>query len=302
MPKKKISSKSSNSIKGTNKKKFYSEQQLKKIANDVRQDIMKMLVTAGSGHSAGPLGSTDILVALFFRIMNYDSQHPKWDERDRFVVSCGHYAPAIYAVMAHAGFFPKQELMTLRKLGTRLHGHPHNEALPGFETSSGPLGHGLAQAVGMAYASLMDKKNWRVYCFMSDGEQEEGNIWEAAMFAGKNKLRNLTCLLDRNNIQIDGFTEDVMPLEPLRDKYEAFGWHVIDVDGHNLEAIIDACQEAEAIYEKPVLIICHTIPGKGVKFMERDFRWHGVPPKPEEARKALHELRTLRGQIMSEHE
>lgn len=270
---------------------------MQKMSNTVRQDIIKLLLEAGSGHSAGPLGSTDILVSLYFAVMNYNARKPNWAQRDRFVISCGHYAPALYAVMARAGFFPVKELMTLRKIGARLQGHPHNETLPGLETSSGPLGHGLAQAVGMAYAGLMDDQPWRVYCFMSDGEQEEGNIWESAMFAGKNKLRNLTCLLDRNNIQIDGFTEDVMPLEPLRDKYEAFGWHVLEVDGHNHEAIIDACHEAQAVYERPTLIICHTIPGKGVDFMERDFNWHGKPPKKDEAKKALDELRTLRGKI-----
>lgn len=183
-----------------------------------------------------------------------------------------------------------------------LHGHPHNETTPGVDTSSGPLGHGLSQAAGMAYAGLMDDKRWRVYCVMSDGELEEGNIWEAAMFAGKNKLRNLTGLIDRNNIQIDGFTEDVMPLESLRDKFEAFGWHVIDIDGHNIEAIIDACHEAQAVYEKPTMIICHTIPGKGVHFMERDYKWHGMPPKPEEAQEALKDLRSLGGHIKGEHD
>lgn len=300
MPSKK--SPSRKTAKKRAKFKPYTEPQLKKMANTIRQDIMKILVEAGSGHSAGPLGSADMMTALYFNVMNVDPKRPNWSDRDRFVISCGHYAPVLYPALARRGYFPVKELMTLRKLGTRLHGHPHNEALPGLETSSGPLGHGLAQAAGMAYAGMMDNKDWQVYCFMSDGEQEEGNIWEAAMFAGKNKLRNLTCLLDRNNIQIDGFTEDVMPLEPLRQKYESFGWYVIDIDGHNLEAIVDACNEAKAIFERPVLIICHTIPGKGVDFMERDYRWHGMPPNPKQAKKALHELRTLRGQITGEHE
>lgn len=302
MPSKKTSGRKKSAATKGKTQKQYSETQLIKMANTVRQDVMKMLEEAGSGHSAGPLGSADMLTALYFKVMNIDPKRPQWSDRDRFVISCGHYAPVLYAVMARAGFFPVKELSTLRKLGTRLHGHPHNEALPGLETSSGPLGHGLAQAVGMAYAGMMDNKSWQVYCMMSDGEQEEGNIWEAAMFAGKNKLRNLTCLMDRNNIQIDGFTEDVMPLEPLKQKYESFGWYVIDVDGHNMEAIVDACDEAKAVFERPVLIICHTIPGKGVGFMERDYRWHGVPPNHEQAKKALHELRTLRGKITSEHE
>jgi transketolase len=280
----------------------YTEKQLQKIANDIRQDIIKMLVKAGSGHSAGPLGMADVFTALYFAVMRHNPQKPKWAERDRFVLSCGHINPVFYASLARVGYFSLSKLATLRQLGTFLHGHPHNEALPGVETSSGPLGHGLSQAVGMAYAGQMDNKQWRVYCIMSDGEQEEGNTWEAALFASKNKLRNLTALIDRNNIQIDGYTEDVMPLEPLRNKYEAFNWHVLEVDGHNLEAIIDACHEAQAVYEKPTVIICHTIPGKGVHFMERDFKWHGMPPQPDEARHALRHLRSLGGKIIGEHE
>lgn len=282
-------------------------------ANEIRQDIIKMLIKAKSGHSAGPLGSADIFTALYFGVMNVDGHKPENPNRDRFVLSCGHYAPVWYATMAHAGYFEHSELATLRKLGTRLHGHPHNEALSGVETSSGPLGQGLSQAAGMAYvAQYMDKKPWRTYCFMSDGEQQEGQVWEAAMFAGKYNLRNLTALMDRNNIQIDGHTEDVMPLEPIKAKYEAFGWTVVEVDGHNIKEIIDACNKAKATYENPTLIVCHTIPGKGVDFMENRFEWHGMPPdnadvagappKGEQARKALHELRTLGGRIRSEHE
>lgn len=289
-------------------------QELELKANEIRQDIIKMLISAKSGHSAGPLGMADVFTALYFGdILYYDSKNPQMPLRDRFVLSCGHINPVWYATLAHAGFFPVSELASLRKLGTRLHGHPHNEALPGIENSSGPLGQGLSQAAGMAYAALKLKKEpWRVYCVMSDGEQQEGQIWEAAMFAGKNKLRNLTGLVDRNNIQIDGYTEDVMPLEPFKAKWEAFGWHVLEVDGHNIREIIDACNEARAIYEKPTVIICHTIPGKGVDFMEYRYEWHGVPPdsgdiagapkKGEQAKKALEELRTLGGKIRSEHE
>ena len=195
--------------------------------------------------------------------------------------------------------------MTLRKLNSRLQGHPHRKALPGLETTSGPLGSGMSQAIGIALALRLDnKKNSRVYCLTSDGEHEEGNMWEAVMFAGKqgSKLNRLTAIMDRNNIQIDGFTEDVMPLEPIREKYESFGWHVIDVNGHDIAEFVAAVNEAQAIYEKPTMIIAHTIPGKGVSFMENDFTWHGKPPSPEEAKRALHELRTLRGKIMSEHE
>jgi len=282
--------------------KKYTESQLEKVANNIRQDLLKALVKAGSGHSAGPLGSADIFTTLYFSVLKHNPKNPTWENRDRFVLSCGHYCPVLYTTLAHAGYLPKKELETLRHLGTRLHGHPHSEALPGIETSSGPLGHGLSQAAGMAYAGIMDKKTWRVYCFASDGEQQEGNTWEAAMFAGNNKLRNLTLLIDRNNIQIDGFTENVMPIESLHDKYKAFGWHVIEIDGHNIKTIIDACHEAEAIYEKPTVIICHTIPGKGVHFMEKDFNWHGKPPTPDEAKHALHHLRSLGGKITGEHE
>ena len=275
---------------------------LEEKANKIRQDIIEMLVEAKSGHSAGPLGMTDIFTALYFNIMNHDPKNPSWEERDRLVLSNGHICPVLYSAMAEAGYFPVEELRTLRKYGTRLQGHPHRTKLPGIETSSGPLGEGLSQACGMAYAAHMDAKKWRVYCLMGDGEQDEGQIWEAAMFAGKNKLHNLTAIIDRNNIQIDGFTEDVMPIEPLKDKYVAFGWHVIEVNGHNFEEFIDAIDQAKAIFEKPTLIIAHTIPGKGVDFMEFKYEWHGKSPKPDEAKVALEELRTLGGKITSEHQ
>jgi len=282
----------------------YSIKQLEEKANDIRQDIIKMLVSAKSGHSAGPLGMADVFTALYFGgVLHYDPKNTQMSMRDRFVLSCGHICPVWYATLAHAGFFPISELASLRKLGTRLQGHPHHEELPGAENTSGPLGQGLSQAAGMAYVGLkMKKEPWRVYCVMSDGEQDEGQIWEAAMFAGKNKLRNLTGLIDRNNIQIDGYTENIMPLEPFKAKWESFGWHVLEVDGHNIREIIDACNEAKAIYEKPTVIICHTIPGKGVDFMEYRYEWHGVPPNAEQAKQALDELRTLGGKIRSEHE
>lgn len=285
--------------------------ELEEKANKIRQDIIPMLAEAGSGHSAGPLGMADIFAAFYFHILKHDPKNPNWEERDRLILSNGHICPVRYVTMAHAGYFPLEELKTLRKFGTRLQGHPHRTSLPGSETTSGPLGSGLSQAAGMAWAGLLDKKVWRVYCLLSDGEHEEGQTWEAAMFAGKNKLRNLTAVVDRNNIQIDGFTEEVMPLEPFRAKYEAFNWHVIDVDGHNIEALADAVEEAKAIYEKPTVIIAHTIPGKGVSFMENRFEWHGAPPgkgptdvvpADEQAKKALEELRTLGGKIRSEHQ
>ncbi|MEK7635693.1 MAG: transketolase [Patescibacteria group bacterium] len=275
---------------------------LEMMANQLRQDVVEVLLGAGSGHSASPLGTADIFSAFYFHILNHNPKKPNWPDRDRFILSCGHYCPVQYVAMSAAGYFPSEELKTLRKINTRLQGHPHRIALPGIEATSGPLGDGLPQAVGMALAARMDKKKHRIYCLMSDGEHNAGIVWEALMFAGKNKLSNLTVILDRNNIQIDGFTEEVMPLESLREKYESFNWHVLDIDGHNIEAIVDAANEAKAIYEKPTAIICHTIPGKGVSFMERDFVWHGIPPNKEQAKKALHELRTLGGKIKSEHE
>ncbi len=275
---------------------------LEEVANRVREGVIDSLFVAGSGHSAGPLGMADIFTALYFHILNHDPKHPDWPDRDRLVLSNGHICPVQYVTMAYAGYFPIAELKTLRKLNSRLQGHPHRGALPGIETTSGPLGSGLSQAIGMALASRLDNKKNRIYCLLSDGEHEEGNLWEAAMFAGKNKLSNLTAIIDRNNIQIDGNTENVMPLESLRDKYESFRWHVLEVDGHNIEQFVDAVHEAIAIYEKPTVIIAHTIPGKGVDFMERDYRWHGKPPNKEEARLALSELRTLGKRIRSEHE
>ncbi len=271
-------------------------------AEKIRETIIEMLVAAGSGHTAGPLGMADIFTALYFRVLKHDPKNPNWDERDRLMLSNGHITPVRYATMAHAGYFPVEECLTLRKFGSRLQGHPEREKLPGVETTSGPLGSGLSQAAGYAYAARMDKKKFQVYCAMSDGEHNEGNVWEAMLFAGKNKLSNLTAIIDRNNIQIDGNTEDIMPLEPFRDKYEAFNWHVLEVDGHNIPQFIAACDEAKAIYEKPTVIIAHTIPGKGVKEIEKDFRWHGKPPKPEEGKKFLDELRTLGGKISSEHQ
>jgi len=284
-------------------KKAYSLHRLEKKANEIRSDIIKMLEHAGSGHSAGPLGLADIFTAFYFHILKHDPKNPDWEERDILILSNGHCVPVRYAAMAHAGYFPKKELMTLRQLGSRLQGHPERERLPGMETTSGPLGSGLSQASGMALALRMDKAQHRwVYCVMSDGELDEGNSWEAAMFGAKYKLSNLIAIVDRNNIQIDGPTESVMPLENLRDKWEAFGWHVIEIDGNDIEAVIDAVNMAKAIVEKPVCIIAHNIPGKGVDFMEYDFHWHGVSPNHEQAVKALKELRTLQGKITSEHQ
>jgi transketolase len=281
----------------------YSTEDLKEKANDIREDIIKMLEHAGSGHSAGPLGLTDIFTALYFKLLKHDPKNPDWEERDILLLSNGHCVPVQYATMAHAGYFPKKELMTLRQFASRLQGHPERTKLPGLENTSGPLGCGLSQASGMALAMRMDKTLHRwVYVVMGDGELDEGNIWEAAMLAGKYKLSNIIGIVDRNNIQIEGPTEKVMPLESLRDKWEAFGWHVLEIDGNNIEEVIEACNMAKAIVEKPVVIIAHTVPGKGVDFMEYDFHWHGVPPNHEQAVLALKELRTLGGKIRSEHE
>ncbi len=291
----------------------HSVKDLELRANTIRQDIIKMLVeAAGSGHSAGPLGMADVFTALYFEVMKHDPKNPDWEERDKLILSNGHIVPVRYATMAEAGYFPKEELKTLRHFGSRLQGHPERTRLPGMETTSGPLGEGLSQAAGIATALRMDGKKNHVYVVMGDGELNEGNIWEAAMFIGKNKLSNLTGIIDRNNIQIDGLTEAVMPLEPLAMKWQAFGWHVIEVDGHNIEEIVGACNQAKAIFERPTIIIAHTIPGKGVEYMEGEPIWHGMPPglkdvpgdppKEEQVKVALADLRTLRGKIRSEHE
>ncbi len=273
--------------------------QLEQKANDIRKDIIRMLEEAGSGHSAGPLDLADIVTALYFNIMNVDPRQPEWPERDLFFLSNGHTVPVQYAALAERGYFPLEELQTLRKLGSRLQGHPERTKLPGLENTSGPLGSGLSQAAGYAYSLqyLDNAKHRWVYAITGDGELNEGNIWEAAMFAGKYKLSQLVVFIDRNNIQIDGTTEDVMPLEDLRGKWEAFGWHVQEIDGHNIESIIDAASMARAITNKPSAIITHTIPGKGVDFMEYDYHWHGTPPNTEQAKEALMKLRTLDGKI-----
>ncbi|TSA44461.1 prepilin-type N-terminal cleavage/methylation domain-containing protein [bacterium] len=281
-------------------------------AEKIRETIITSLVAAGSGHTAGPLDMADIFTAFYFHILNHDPKQPEWEERDRLILSNGHICPVLYATLAHSGYFPVEECLTLRKFGSRLQGHPERTRLPGLETTSGPLGSGLSQASGVAYALRMDEMSdlrgptsdvgprrsdmgegggkRRVYCLMSDGEQEEGNTWEAAMFAGKNKLSNLTAVMDRNNIQIDGNTEDVMPLEPLADKYRAFNWHVLEVNGHDIPAFIAAVEEAKAIYEKPTLIIAHTISGKGVPEIEGDYHWHGKPPTALEGKRFLEQI------------
>lgn len=281
---------------------------LEKKANEIRQSIIEMLVEAGTGHTAGPLDMADIFTLLYFEILKHNPKDPFWSERDRVILSNGHICPVLYAAMAHSGYFPVEELLTLRKFGSRLQGHPHKEVLPGIETSSGPLGSGLSQAVGMVLAERMDNpySSKYFYCLLGDGELDCGQIWEALMLAGKEQLHNLIAIVDRNGIQIDGYTNEVMPLEPLKEKFESFNWDVQEVDGHNIRAVNDAIGKAQAVYSQPSIIIAHTIPSKGIDVFERDFRWHGNPPglgpedrvkKSEQAKVALMKLRTLAGQI-----
>ncbi len=276
---------------------------LEQTANEIRKTIIEMLLAAGSGHSAGPLGMADVFAAMYFSgALHLDGKDPWNPNRDRVILSNAHICPVWYATLAQAGYFPKEEALSLRKLGTRLQGHPHYKALPGVENTGGPLGQGMSQAIGQCLAAKMDKKAWRVVCMLGDGELNEGQNWEAIMLAGKLNLHTLTAIVDRNNIQIDGFTEDIMPLEPLADKFKAFNWSVIEVDGHNMEDIRAALYKARSIFENPTVIIAHTIPGKGVDFMEWKYEWHGKPPNKEEGAKALEQLRTLDGKIKSEHE
>ena len=286
-------------------------QHLELKANQIRQSIIEMLVAAGSGHTAGPLGMADILTLLYFKVLQHNPKNPQWEDRDRLVLSNGHVCPVLYATLAHAGYFEIDELLTLRKFGSRLQGHPHRQALPGLETSSGPLGSGLSQAVGMAIAERISNpySSKYIYCLTGDGELNEGQIWEAALQAGKEKLHNLIVIVDRNGIQIDGYTKDVMPLEPLAEKFEAFNFDVQEVDGHNMRALNDAILKAQAVYSQPSLIIAHTVASKGVDVFERDFRWHGNPPgkgpedrvpKDKQAEVALAKLRTLAGLIAKE--
>ncbi|MEK7134607.1 MAG: transketolase [Patescibacteria group bacterium] len=279
--------------------------ELELTANALRESVIEMLVAAGSGHTAGPLGMADIFALMYFHVLRHDPKKPDWPERDRLILSNGHICPILYAAMAHSGYFPVKELDTLRDFGSRLQGHPHREWLPALETSSGPLGSGLSQAVGMALAERMDRghsSNKFFYVFMGDGELDAGNVWEGLMLAGKERVHNVIAIIDRNNIQIDGYTWDVMPLEPLYEKFESFNWHVQEVDGHNFQAMADAIGQAQSAFDRPSVIIAHTIPGKGVHEFERDYHWHGKPPTPKEGEMALRELRTLKGLITSEHE
>ena len=269
-------------VKVTNIKK------LEILADQVREDIIKSLTIAGSGHSAGSLGMADVFTALYFNIMKHNPRKPKWENRDRLILSNGHICPLLYSVLAHTKYFSISKLKTLRKLGSPLQGHPHMNSVPGVETSGGPLGQGTSIAAGIAYAAKLDNKKYKVFLSMGDGELNEGQCWESFMFAAKNKLNYLIAFVDRNHIQIDGRTDDVMPLENLADKFKAFNWNVINIDGHNMSQILNAFSKSHKT--KPTVIICNTIPGKGVKFMEKKYEWHGKPPNKEEAKIALRQI------------
>ncbi|PWB39162.1 MAG: transketolase [Parcubacteria group bacterium] len=264
-------------------------QKLKQIANQIRQDIIEMLYRAGSGHPAGALGMADIFAVLYFSVLSHTPERPDNPNRDRVVLSNGHICPVLYATLARAGYFPLVKLKTLRKINSDLQGHPHNLDLPGVETSSGPLGQGISQAVGMALAGKMDKAWHHIYCLTSDGEHNEGQLWEAVMTANKYKLNNLTVIVDYNRIQIDGFTKDIMPLASLRNKYLAFGWEVKEVGGNNIRELLRVLPLRK---NKPLVIIAHTTPGQGVSFMEDKWQWHGQAPDKDQTAEALAELKT----------
>lgn len=274
--------------------------ELELIANRLRQHVIKMIAKAGSGHQGGPLGMADIFTVLYFHELHHNPKNPDWADRDRLILSNGHICPIRYAAMAEAGYFSVEELMTLRQFGSKLQGHPERLKLPGSETTSGPLGSGLAQACGIAYAAKMDAKKFRTYALTSDGEHEAGLHWEAVLFAGKNRLDNLTCIVDRNNIQIDGKTEDIMPLEPLQKKYEAFNWHAVECVGNDIADVVRATEEAKAIFQKPTVIIAHNIPGRGVSFMENNYLWHSQPFQPHQAEQALAELKKIEDKLLQE--
>lgn len=264
--------------------------ELEEIARKIRVDIIKMTNAAGSGHPGGSLSSAEIFTVLYFNVMNHKPEDPKWEDRDRFVLSKGHTCPGLYSAMARSGYFPVEELMTLRKISTRLQGHPSRTNLPGIEASTGSLGQGLSISIGIALGLKMDKKTSRVYCLMGDGEQDEGQVWEAVMSASHYNLDNLCAIVDRNMLQIDGCTADVMNIEPLDEKYKSFGWHVIVVKGHDVEALLKAFDEAKKIKGKPTVIIADTIKGKGVSFMENVADWHGQAPNNEQTKIALKDL------------
>ncbi|MBP7089114.1 MAG: transketolase [Candidatus Omnitrophica bacterium] len=265
---------------------------LKTKANKVRKSVIEMLAKAGSGHPGGSLSSTEIITCLYFEIMRHNPKEPTWPQRDRFHLSKGHCCPAVYAALALSGYFPSEKLSTLRKLGSTLQGHP-DRRVPGIEVASGSLGQGLSVSLGMALAGKIDKQDFRVYCLMGDGEIQEGNIWEAAMAAAHYKLDNLCGIVDYNGFQIDGRTEEIMNLEPLTKKWEAFGWQVLECNGHNIKELLEAFNKAKTVQLKPTVIIAHTVKGKGISFMEHVVDFHGRAPTEEESKIALRELEDI---------
>lgn len=271
--------------------------QLELTANKIRRLVIDSLYHAGSGHSGGSLGMADVFTSLYFYVLNHDPKKPLLKNRDRVVLSNGHICPVQYASLALSGYFPTKELRTLRKINSRLQGHPHRNSLPGIETTSGPLGEGLSQAIGIALAAKMNKEKHYIFCLTSDGEHQEGNHWEAVMLAGAKKLNNLIQIVDRNNIQISGFTEDVISLEPLKEKYLSFNWKVLEINGNNIKNVIEAVYQARRERKRPTVIIAKTVPGMGVSFMENDYKWHGKAPNKEEAEKAINELKVLQKMI-----
>lgn len=271
----------------------FSIEKLYEMARQLRRDVIKMLTISKSGHSGGPIGLAEIFSALYFKILNIDPKNPQWSDRDYFFLSAGHLAPVWYAALARAGYFPLDELKTLRKIHTRLQGHPapaHTHGLPGIEVASGSLGQGLSIAVGCALGIRLDAKKSRVYVLLGDGELDEGQIWEAAMTAAHHKVSNLTAIVDRNDCQIDNYTHIVMHLEPLTDKWQAFGWNVIECNGHSIEEFLNAIEKSKQCVDKPSVIIAKTFMGNNISFMHNDYKWHGVPPNEEQAKQALSEL------------
>lgn len=264
--------------------------ELKEMAKKLRRHVVSMIAIAGSGHPGGSLSAADIVTALYFKVMCHNPQNPQWQDRDRFILSKGHAAPILYAALAESGYFPVEELATLRKLGSRLQGHTDRNLTPGVEMSAGSLGMGLSFGIGVALAAKLDSRGYRTYVLLGDGECDEGQIWEAALSASQFRLSNLTAIVDYNRIQLSGWTQDIMSLEPFSKKWEAFGWHTIDIDGHDFDQILSAFREAEVIKDKPTVIIAHTVKGKGVSFMENNANFHGKAPNPEETERALKEL------------
>jgi transketolase len=273
-----------------------SVEELKQMAATIRCDIIEMVCTATAGHPGGSLSSADVVTALYFRMMRVDPQNPQWPDRDRFILSKGHACPVWYAALAERGYFDKSHLGTLRRLNSILQGHPDMNKTPGIDMTAGSLGHGLSAGLGMALSGKLQQKDFHVWVIIGDGESQEGSIWEAAMAAAKWKLDNLTAIMDRNNLQNDFYVDDLMPIEPITDKWRAFGWNVLEIDGHDMTAIVEALETAKAFKNQPSIVIARTIKGKGVSYMENVCEWHGKAPSKEQAETALNEIRRCRSE------